>query len=294
MTVNVFVNAALTLCFSCQLFLYFCCFLLVTAKPDIKYDSVSTIAPTTSSPCSLSVLLEESEPVYSSSIVPFTRSKLNLVTFAAQLSSFTYNGDSITDLGTDARFFDAGADAAITFSTDVYCFIAFRGSIDPRSSSISSLKYLYQDWIQQNLDMDSYYVTKRDNGTNDDATSLLTNEGCNVHEGFYEAYAGIGKGNIYEFVDMCMAPSKSSIKKQLIITGHSQGGASAAIASIELSDYDPLVITFGSPTFLKSNYMNADCPGLNQDRIWRFVNTEPSVGGLQYDPVSMEMFLYGD
>jgi Lipase (class 3) len=241
-------------------------------------DEASTTAPT--SLCSFDM---DKKQVYASSLVPFTQSKLRLVTFAVKLSYLTEKG-SVAELGTNARYITTGADAAVTFSTDTYCFVAFRGSINPFDvlDGISSVKNLYQDWIQQNFNTGLHYVSKYENGTND--AYQLPNEGCYVHEGFYAAYDGIGKDNIYNFVDTCMT-SDSSTKKQLVLTGHSQGGAAAEIASIELSDFDPVVITFGSPPFLKFNDVKANCPLIDPDHIWRFVNTESSERGLQYDMV---------
>jgi Lipase (class 3) len=119
-------------------------------------------------------------------------------------------------------------------------------------------------------------------------------EGCNVLKGFYVAYDGIGKENIYQFVDTCMGSSSSTSstasssigRKQLVLTGHSQGGATAEVASIEMSDYNPLVITFGSPVFQKSNNQGyTSCSLIQPEHIWRFINTETIKNRLHYDPV---------
>jgi hypothetical protein len=69
----------------------------------------------------------------------------------------------------------------------------------------------------------------------------------------------------------------------VVLTGHSQGGAIAAVAAIALADLNPYVITFGQPPTI-----DAPCPVITSDRWYRYVNTkatERGVIGIFYDPV---------
>jgi hypothetical protein len=70
--------------------------------------------------------------------------------------------------------------------------------------------------------------------------------------------------------------------RQVILAGHSAGGATANVAAVVLSAFDPLVITFGQPASLVG-----DCPMINQDEYYHWVNTDVNHGGrnLDYDPV---------
>jgi hypothetical protein len=84
----------------------------------------------------------------------------------------------------------------------------------------------------------------------------------------------------------------------LIISGHSQGGAIAAIAGVIFGKYNPLVITFGQPpTFVRevdtqnmTDSENASCTALPPENYWRFINSEKQKNlvfqdNIDYDPV---------
>ena len=85
------------------------------------------------------------------------------------------------------------------------------------------------------------------------------------------------------FVDAC-----ANDGKQIIFTGHSQGGAAAAVAHIMFSDYDPLTISFGAPPFF-SRHQDGDCGRMNKNHIWRFINSQNKdelfYSGIMYDPI---------
>jgi len=69
--------------------------------------------------------------------------------------------------------------------------------------------------------------------------------------------------------------------KEVVITGHSAGGAVAAVAAVGLYMTDPTIITFGQPASLVG-----DCPVVNTDKYYRFANTKVNKGNnLDYDPV---------
>lgn len=206
--------------------------------------------------------------ITASSILPITKDKLNLIVLAAQLCNATYDANYARTVVPSANYVqqpNGGADAALTLDIDdAFCIVAFRGSLTPTKISND----IIEDWIFQNLNANPLFVNKRNDIT----------QGCTVQEGFFKAYAGVGIAPIESFIDTCM----SAGSKQLVFTGHSQGGAVAAIASIVYNDYNPLTITFGQPPFVRRD---TDCPILNKHHVWRIINTENSRNGLQYDPV---------
>lgn len=205
--------------------------------------------------------------VVASSILPLTRDKLKLISFAAKLSEISFKKQDAISMG--AQYYSTNIDAIVTYETSNYCSVAFRGCEGISTLTMSS----FEDWIYQNFDFKYTTVTKRSNA----------NIGCSVQNGFAESYAGVGVKNINRFIDNCMVSST----KQLVFTGHSQGGAASGIAAIIHSEYNPLTITFGQPPFLKSD----SCELINADHFWRIINTENSFNGLQYDPVRLHMFI---
>jgi Lipase (class 3) len=224
-----------------------------------------------------------------SSLLPLTNDKLRLVSYAMLLSDVVFYDESTTkeklsstSYYSKLQYIDTGADAAILLDIDSYCFVSFRGSNPPTNLKRSTII----DWFFQNLDFARYTLNKRQ--------STSSSTVCTVQRGFYDAYAGIGTSTIQTFIDTCMSNSgivsndgtnennKSIVKKQLVFTGHSQGGAAAIVGAIIDANYIPLTITFGQPPVM----LEPSCSHLNEDHVWRFINTENSNGGLQYDVVS--------
>ena len=79
--------------------------------------------------------------------------------------------------------------------------------------------------------------------------------------------------------------AKDCINKDecVVLTGHSQGGAIAAVAAVYLADLNPLVFTFGQPPTI-----DLPCPVITSERWYRFINTksvEQGVIGITYDPI---------
>jgi Lipase (class 3) len=224
-----------------------------------------------------------------SSLLPLTHDKLRLVSYAMLLSDVVYKDEltvkekllSVSNYS-KLKYIDTGADAAILLDIDSYCFLSFRGSNPPTNLKRGTIV----DWFFQNRDFARYSLNKRQSSSSSTV--------CTVQRGFYDAYAGIGKRTIQKFIDACMSnnrmfsndgtdeKSKNIVKKQLVFTGHSQGGAAAIVGAIIDANYVPLTITFGQPPVM----LERSCPHLNEDHIWRFINTENSNGGLQYDVVS--------
>lgn len=69
----------------------------------------------------------------------------------------------------------------------------------------------------------------------------------------------------------------------VVLTGHSQGGAVAAVAAVYMADLNPYVITFGQPATI-----HKPCPVIRSNRWYRYVNSksvESGTTGIAYDLV---------
>lgn len=167
-------------------------------------------------------------------------------------------------------YHDAEPDQALTVQTsDDHCFVAFRGT-----------SLTFDDW-SQNLKL----------GTEDlciDVALGGTKECCTSRVGFYDAYNTPYRNDVEEEVRKCAATCQDK-DDCVVITGHSQGGAIAAVAAVFLADLNPYVITFGQPPTL-----DAPCDLLTTDRIFRYVNTKQTSVGIAYDPVPMAPGLGAD
>ena len=69
---------------------------------------------------------------------------------------------------------------------------------------------------------------------------------------------------------------------QMVLAGHSQGGAIAAVASIVYEDYSPMVATFGAPKAVFPG-----CSKLDEDNHYRFITAQSTKIGFSYDVVTM-------
>jgi alpha-beta hydrolase superfamily lysophospholipase len=136
----------------------------------------------------------------------------------------------------------------------------------------------FDDWAQ-NLEI----------GTEDVCVTVAgTEECCTSRVGFFQAYNTVYRHDVEREVRDCAA-SCPNRDECVVITGHSQGGAIAAVAALYLADLNPYVITFGQPPTI-----DAPCPLLTSDRIYRFVNTKRTSAGIAYDPVPMAPGLGAD
>ncbi|CAB9501155.1 expressed unknown protein [Seminavis robusta] len=89
---------------------------------------------------------------------------------------------------------------------------------------------------------------------------------CTVRGGIYKAYQRSSYSEDFVVaVDECMASGDNNF----FLAGHSQGGAIATVASIDLKRHNPMVITFGA---VRSILGGADCSDVNPERHFRFVN----------------------
>jgi hypothetical protein len=127
------------------------------------------------------------------------------------------------------------------------------------------------DW-QQNFDLGKQDVCVEE-------ADGLTNC-CSTREGYYKAYMTSYRERMEESLRECAkdCPNKDEC---VVLTGHSQGGAIAAVAGLALADMNPYVITFGQPATI-----DAPCDMITSERWYRFVNTKASEKvGIAYDPV---------
>jgi len=229
------------------------------------------------------------KPLKASAMVPMSKDKLTLVQYAADMSLLSYKPELLAKIFNDTRIIDDSVsypesrmkyyqtpqdgDAIILDDREGYCTIAWRGTVND---------YFWLEWADQNLDMEPKPIRPVDHGIGQG----LDSRSCEVQKGFYDSYGGCEDGDdpllvptIKDFVEKCMANDD----KQLVFTGHSQGGAAAGVASIIFENFNPLAITFGQPPFL--SHTAAGCPLIYTDHLWRFINSEDDEKTMQYDLV---------
>jgi hypothetical protein len=184
-----------------------------------------------------------------------------------------------------------------------YCFVSYRGTTE------TSMK----DWFS-NLDTDPIEFS------NSDVDSNKNN--CDVHKGYYDAYNFEYRQQIESFLDKCTKECNSNSNSnsddsspnnnnnnnnnncEVVLSGHSQGGAIAEIAGLYLKDKFPTknnssipiyVITFGSPQSL-----GAGCSNIlsYEERCnwYHYIMTTDGLLGREvvYDPIPMIYSQYFD
>lgn len=193
---------------------------------------------------------------------------LNITLEAARLSSFAYEAQedgTINDLTEEEEyeryynitgFNDDDADAAVVArGKDGYCYGAFRGTMMDLS-----------DWYQ-NLDPSREEVSNVGGGS------------CDVRQGYKRGYFT----NYYEEFERALracADTCADKDECVVLTGHSQGGAIADVASVRLADLTPYVVTFGQPPAVY-----APCPYFDNEKVFRYVNTYMYGKEMDHDPV---------
>lgn len=146
-------------------------------------------------------------------------------------------------------------DSALFLREDNYCFAIFRGTTPN-----------IVDWLQ-NLNPFTGRVCSTKHG-----------DCCTTRLGFQQAYElPYYKDELESNVRLCKDECKDC---QVIFAGHSQGGAIASIAAIAMDDMDPTILAFGQP-----GSIIGDCPSINTDNYYRFVNTVLDGRNVNYDPV---------
>uniref|UniRef100_A0A7S1UZX3 Fungal lipase-type domain-containing protein n=2 Tax=Grammatophora oceanica TaxID=210454 RepID=A0A7S1UZX3_9STRA len=211
--------------------------------------------------------------------VVLTKNIMNLIKTGAELSILAYEEDIPADDNhseyTGFQFYDEEPDQALVVKThDGYCYGAFRGT---------TLTWI--DW-SQNFDPTTSDVcvnvttSTTTNTTNSTSTPDDVEVCCTTRNGFYEAYHTSYDIELEQAIREC-AKSCSNPDECVIFTGHSQGGAIAAVAGLVMADLNPYVITFGQPPTI-----DAPCNLITSERWYRFINTKASDAiGITYDPV---------
>lgn len=190
-----------------------------------------------------------------------TESLMDLIRASGQLSSLAYEENpAVADSDFQLfSFYDEEPDQALVALHNGYCFAAFRGTT-----------LTWNDW-QQNLAIG-----------NDEVCNDHQKTCCTTRTGFYQAYDTSYRHELEQDIRKC-ARSCSNKDECVVLTGHSQGGAIAAVAGVALADLNPYVITFGQPATI-----DHPCPLIRSERWYRLVNTKESETlhvGISYDPV---------
>ena len=112
-------------------------------------------------------------------------------------------------------------------------------------------------WLQ-NFDLDKVDIYKDNN--------ITTGESCVARAGFAEFALTPELSSAYQELRTCV-DTCSDPEDCVVVTGHSQGGASTIIACILLYSLMPTAVTFGMPPALQKN-----CTLVHSERFYRFVN----------------------
>lgn len=204
------------------------------------------------------------------SLESLSKQVLEISLTAAELSKASYILDEFESNTYEAFFgYVEEPDVAIVAKKDGRCYVAFRGT-----------KPNFDDW-QQNLNPLSRNVYK-DNDVDSD-------EFCETRKGYADfidrSIASDGLGTLTECLQSINDDCEDGDEDEtscLVITGHSQGGAMATVASIILHQYNPMLITFGQPPAVDSG-----CPLIPTTKYYRYVNsiTDPESNLLSFDGV---------
>jgi pimeloyl-ACP methyl ester carboxylesterase len=181
---------------------------------------------------------------------------------AAELSVLTYAEYPPSKAYDTFGFFDDEPDQALVAKKLGYCFAAFRGTT-----------LTAEDW-RQNFKLGNEEVCTGPKGDE---------QCCSTRTGYFQAYNTAYKDDMEAAIRAC-AKECLNPDECVVLTGHSQGGAVAAVAALYLSDLNPYVITFGQPSTV-----DQPCPLITSERYYRYVNSKDSlagrVHGVSYDPV---------
>eukprot|EP00527_Entomoneis_sp_CCMP2396_P004298 CAMPEP_0198141192 /NCGR_PEP_ID=MMETSP1443-20131203/4226_1 /TAXON_ID=186043 /ORGANISM="Entomoneis sp., Strain CCMP2396" /LENGTH=514 /DNA_ID=CAMNT_0043803845 /DNA_START=41 /DNA_END=1585 /DNA_ORIENTATION=+ len=201
-------------------------------------------------------------PQVSADDVILSRHIMELANYTAYLSSLAYEEAPSVDPDMDyLKFFDAEPDQALVIKRGGYCFGVFRGTT-----------MTWDDW-SQNLEVGNHEICADDT---DEKTC------CTTRVGFWHCYDTEYKNKMESALKEC-AETCDNMDECVVLTGHSQGGAAAAVAGVVLASLNPYVFTFGQPATILS-----PCERVNSERWYRWVNTKDSEtlnSGIAYDPV---------
>lgn len=168
--------------------------------------------------------------------------------------------ENITDLS-DARLFIDGSEAALLVKEDGYCYAIFDGT---EAFSLA-------DWAH-NIDP----------GTEQICALPHNSDCCVARRGYHRAYNTNYRAQLDVAIMMCYEQGY-----EVVLAGHSAGGAIATIAAVRLSEINMTVLSFGQPASLVGN-----CSLINEDKYYHWINTNVNKGwfggdgeNLDYDPV---------
>ena len=177
---------------------------------------------------------------------------------SAELSAEVYNPEpNCTDCTALTNYIDE-PDQALFAEKDGYCYGVFRGTT-----------LTFVDW-NQNFDPRSEPV----------CTSMDSSVCCKTREGFADAYYASYYEKIEKSLNDC-AKKCPNPNECVVLAGHSQGGAVAALAAVRMAHLNPYVMTFGEPPTI-----DYPCQPVTSTRWYRFVNTkDTTIGtvGVTYD-----------
>lgn len=176
---------------------------------------------------------------------------MDLVSRAMELAFQVQTHD--TDI-MQGDFYIDGPHAALFTEQDQYCFVVF-------DSTHPDIQDTWVNWEPFNDDI-----------------CTINGECCRTRNGFRRAYEDANYKDILEQ----QVQSCKDLGKEVVISGHSQGGGIAPVGAVALAHVDPTVILFGAP-----GAINDDCPPLNLQKYHHFTNTLVTENGnLRYDHVS--------
>jgi pimeloyl-ACP methyl ester carboxylesterase len=213
---------------------------------------------------------------YDSGTLVLSQELMELTHAAAALSRLTFVDDPEGEAAAQAnstsptsssmswkRFqvFQEEPDLAIVAKQSGRCFAVFRGTVNDGPKAVA-------DWIE-NLDVTTEQVCWVD----DAAAATTSSYCCGVKNGFLTAYNNGFRDDLVKAIRECAADCTNA-NECVVLAGHSQGGAIAAIAALHLGDLNPYVITFGKPPAI-----DAPCPMITSSRWFRYVNTAGGGGG---------------
>jgi len=161
----------------------------------------------------------------------------------------------------EIKFYTEEPDQAIVARKDGRCYLAFRGT----NANLA-------DW-SQNINLGDASLHQ----DNDE-----TKPACEGRAGFSD-FLGTqvviqGRADLQTCYDRCEDKMDC-----IVLTGHSQGGATATQASILLHAETPQVVTFGQPPAV-----DAGCEFIPSERFYRYVNSKQEKGeddDIGFDPV---------
>jgi len=153
------------------------------------------------------------------------------------------------------QFYINDPDQAIVARQGGRCYISFRGTVLPTKESLG---FFFNDW-EQNFDLGNRIIHR-----NNDPSQPAC-EGRRGYADFIDTQeAKEGLEDVVRCMDDC-----SDQEDCLVVTGHSQGGATATIASVLLYDWQPTVVTFGQPPAV-----DPGCELIPSERFYRYINSK--------------------